>query len=193
MDEILLAVGRELQKLNPGLVLLVVSWFVGLRISASWNLRQKRKELDLTTAHEFHKLYGEFFSVWKIWDDRCGIASESEYLDILTRACDTEGKLEAILVRIACSRGLDSSEISALGTYRQLFKKLRESISNRTPLPWRSSENRDYIAFKNLATEVEKIILKGKGNPETEAASQALLHITSNEWELVRPAGRTDD
>ena len=33
-----------------------------------WSAWQKRRELQLTAADTFYKLYGEFFAIWKLWN-----------------------------------------------------------------------------------------------------------------------------
>lgn len=56
----------ELELFKAGLGLLVAAltlaatWWVGYRISANWNLRQKRNELNLAAVAAFHSMYGEF-------------------------------------------------------------------------------------------------------------------------------------
>ncbi len=52
-------------------VTLLLGWLVGVRITAAWTLRQKRRELELSAAHELYRLYGEFFAVWKLWNYAC--------------------------------------------------------------------------------------------------------------------------
>ncbi|MFY9698156.1 MAG: hypothetical protein WAK34_07490 [Rhodoplanes sp.] len=69
-----------------------------------WNIRQKQRENDLSTARDFHLLYGEFFAVWKLWNYFIkDVKAQSLYgasrWELLKRACDAEGKLEATLVR----------------------------------------------------------------------------------------------
>ena len=51
-----------------GIILLALTWFVGQRIAFQWNIRQKRRELQLTSLQQFYIAYGEFFAVWKLWN-----------------------------------------------------------------------------------------------------------------------------
>ena len=51
-----------------GLVLLVLTWLIGQRLSYEWGVRQKRRELQLASLQEFYGAYGEFFAVWKLWN-----------------------------------------------------------------------------------------------------------------------------
>ena len=46
----------------------VVAVLAGSWLVLYWNTRQKQRELDLSTAQTFHRLYGEFFAVWKLWN-----------------------------------------------------------------------------------------------------------------------------
>ena len=46
----------------------VLGWLVGLSVAAKWAFYQKRRELDLAAAHELYELYGEFFAIWKLWN-----------------------------------------------------------------------------------------------------------------------------
>jgi hypothetical protein len=190
-NSILVTIGHEISKLNPAVVLLLLSWFVGLRLTANLNIKQRQKEFDLATARDFHELYGEFYGIWKVlrssYRDGPGTAeinlSESALSDLLKQACEVEGKLESTFVRLACERTLTSAETKTLGQFRQLFQKLRESISANRQVPWWSSEHPDYVAFKTLSTDVATLIVS-KGTPPTKgAAAKSLLEITSNKWE----------
>ncbi|WP_434612763.1 hypothetical protein [Arthrobacter sp. A5] len=46
---------------------LLLGWIAGNRISARWDIRKMQRELDLDAVHRFYSLYGEFFTIWKIW------------------------------------------------------------------------------------------------------------------------------
>ena len=59
---------KAILTLGISLLTIALGWFVGQRLNVRWNLRQKQRELDLTTAHDFHMLYGEFFAIWKLWN-----------------------------------------------------------------------------------------------------------------------------
>src|SRR5208283_5394211 len=49
-------------------VLLLLAWGIGQRITTAWNIRQKQKENNLENAREFHRLYGEFIAIWRLWN-----------------------------------------------------------------------------------------------------------------------------
>ncbi len=175
---------KEIPKLVSALILLGLAWLVGQRISMNWNLRQKQKENELQTARDFHALYGEFFAIWKLWNyyvrdvgaDLLPNVSRSSLLD---RACSAEGKLESMLVRLACDGELDRPEIEVLGQFRQLYQQLRESIRDNKPLAWDRSDHPHYLAFKSTAPKVASLIAK-----QTIVDSKSLQNITSNEWEI---------
>ena len=41
-------------------LLLLLSWLVGQKIVARWDVIKKQRELDIAVARDFQKLYGEF-------------------------------------------------------------------------------------------------------------------------------------
>ncbi|MBF0368176.1 MAG: hypothetical protein HQL52_01860 [Magnetococcales bacterium] len=180
---------KEVLRFISSFVLLLLAWGVGQGLTVSWNIRQKQKENDLTTARDFHLLYGEFFAIWKLWNYLIRDVGPSELpelsrCDLLTRICESEGRLESTLVRIACERSLTNSDIEVLGKFRQLYQQLRQSIRDRKPLKWDSSEHPDYVAFKTLAPKVASLIVNHSGaSPQVEEPSEALKKITSNKWE----------
>ncbi len=188
MHVLLDAIVKELPKLGTSLILLALAWLVGYRLTASWNVRQKRRELDLVTARDFHALYGEFFAVWKLWN----YAYHDKSLDtwsrweLLKRSCEAEAKLETMLVRLACDRALGKSEYAILGAFRQLYQQLRESIGRNIPLQWTSSSHPSYIEFKRLAPEIACLITIGQaGTSIAKNGGFSLIEITSNKWETT--------
>ena len=187
-------VWTELGKLNPEAILiglsLLGSALVGTRISAAWNVRQKRKELDLATARDFHDIYGEFFAIWKTWrfviqnqSAGTGDLANLDRATLLVRVCDVEGRLESIFVRLSCERVLDVADVECLGRFRQLFQQLREAIFSSRELNWFSSEHPEYAAFKRLAVRVAMLIDDDRARPTPDAAEGSLRRITSNKWE----------
>jgi len=145
----------------------------------------------------FHELYGEFYGIWKLErsSDRSNtgevVQSEETRADLLTRACTVEGQLESTLVRLACERTLTTADIETLGRFRQLFQRLRESISAGRHVPWWSSNDPEYVAFKTLSTQVAALIVRDSKRPTPAAAAAALQEITSNKWE-TKPPSRAD-
>src|SRR5579885_570219 len=72
-----------------------------------WSGWQKRREQQLATAAEFYKCYGDFYSMWKQWnfiaDEECRLTEEEKQTrkELLRKSSESEGKLEAILLRVA--------------------------------------------------------------------------------------------
>jgi hypothetical protein len=175
---------KEIPKLVSALILLGLAWLVGQRISMGWNLRQKQKESELATARDFHALYGEFFAIWKLWnyyvrDVGSELLPTVSRSSLLERACSAEGKLESMLVRLACEGDLKRAEVEVLGQFRQLYQQLRQSIRDNQPLAWDRSDHPRYLAFKSTAPKVASLIVK-----QQLVDSTSLKDITSNEWEI---------
>lgn len=202
-NKVLHSIGNQASKLNPALIIALLGWFIGLRLSTSWSLRQKRKELDLATARDFHAIYGQFFAVWKLWaaahfkphTDKPidPPPPEEAWREVLRRACDVEGSFESMLVRIVCEKALSDEEIADLGILRQLFQELRESIRDRVALDWWSSETGPYVGFKTRAARLASLIVADKDPPTKEESATRLLEITSNAWEEVVAKRTLDD
>lgn len=190
MDTALLdATIREAPRLLSSLILLLLAWAGGQRLTVKWNLRQKRRELDIATAREFHALYGDFFATWKLWNCyRRDVGAEAlpgaSRWDLLKRASEAEGRFEAMLVRLSCDRALGPEHQERLGKFRQLYQTLRETIRANKPLPWGSSDDPPYVAFKQLAPQIAALVV-AEGTPPASAAESAaaLQVITSNKWE----------
>lgn len=189
LDVLIRAAIGEVPRLISALLLLTFAWLVGQGLTVKWNLRQKRREFDLATARDFHVLYGEFFANWKLWNyyrrdvGAANLPGASRW-DLLKRSCEAEGKLEATLVRLACDRSLAPHEVVMLGSFRQLYQMLRQSIKVNEPLPWDKSDDRRYVEFKRLAPEIARLIVAVDGSRiPTGAAATALQEITSNRHE----------
>ncbi len=43
------------------IITLSLGWFIGQRLTHYWSVRQKNRELELSMANDFYKLYGIFF------------------------------------------------------------------------------------------------------------------------------------
>jgi hypothetical protein len=172
----------------PAILTLAGGWFIGSRIAHAWNLKQKKKEADIELRHQFFRLYGDFFATWKEWDRRLsftawnpGAEAEKYARELYARACKSEGELEAILVRLAVERRLGASEIAWLGTFRQVYQKLRQSIRDNENLGWPSSDDPDYLVFKRAAFVVSSLIETKKFPEPLEIAR--LLAVQDNRWE----------
>lgn len=121
-----------------------MGWLVGQRLTVQWNLKQKQREQELASGQEFYRLYGEFFAVWKIWnefkDNPRGVEGLTRK-EIFVRACAAEGAMESLLVRLATSQPLTDEKIEVLGKFRQAYQSLRETIRDDKPLGWNRSNH----------------------------------------------------
>lgn len=182
------------------LLTLAGGWLITTRVSDRWDRVKKVRELDLTTAQEFQSLYGEFFSIWKVWSSvqqGSELPSPSQDLswDLLKRASAMEGRVEALLAKVCAERLLTNSEVEVLGSIRQAFQQLRETIQENEDLPWYSSDTREYMAFKSLAAFTSGLLARGRGLrklPTWNVASANFRTITDNrfEYEWVAVANR---
>lgn len=189
MDLIINEMLKAIPQFVGSLVLLGLAWLVGQRLTVGWNLRQKQKEYDLSTARDFHALYGEFFALWKLWNSylnnrRANGLPENTGWDLLDRACVAEGKLESTLVRLACEKPLSNRDIEILGQFRQIYQMLRETMRADEPLRWNNANHPDYLAFKTLAPQVSSMIVGQVSRSSPSEPSEVLKEITANKWEL---------
>ena len=194
--------------LSP-VIALALAWLVGNRLTDRWDVRKKTRELDLAALSEFYRLYGEFFSLWKLWDHALGQPGElgPRREVLLDRSAAAEGQMEALLIRIASERRLTLKEQHILGAFRQGYKRVRKAIQNEQSLNeqgWSRSGAPGYAAFKGLASSVAvllaeprrsgwvKELVKPPAGPDSIEARRALRQITSNVYEASwrTPDGR---
>jgi len=166
---------------------LVLGWCIGNRINYRWNLRQKRREYQLSALQQFYGAYGEFFAVLKLWRwvVRTQLASDEQRWKLHERAAAAEGIIEGTLVKLSSEVILNDKEMNNLGCFRQGFQQLREAIRDNTQLEWDSSERREYKCFKHLAVQVSALLAgewKEVDMPIGKAESQ-ISEITSNRYE----------
>lgn len=178
--------------ITVGITLLTffLTWIVGQRIATRWAIRQKRKELQLSAANRFENIYGEFFSVWKLWDYYCKTLKENDssketYWNLLNRACAAEASVEALMVKLSSEFILTNEDIASLGKFRQAFQSLRESISRNEKLQWSFSEHSEYLTFKRLSTYIVNLLAARDhfDIPDAKRSFKTLREITHNKWE----------
>jgi len=169
---------------------LALTWFVGHRFSAKWALRQKRKELELSTTSRFYELYGEFLTVWRLWkvisEEVIPPTEEITRAKLLERATVAEGGIEAILAKISSERTLEADEIQTLGLYRQAYQQLRQSIRDKTLMLWGPNTSR-YLLFQELSAHVACLLADypNTRSPSREEAARnihAITAIRSRHW-----------
>lgn len=180
---------EALFSLIGGLGIVGLGWLVGLGLTAKWNIRQKRREFELTTLGDFYKLYGELFTVLKLWHAyKDGMeAPDNTRWNLLERAARVDGSIEAMLIKVTSERQLPDETISNLGKMRQGFQRLRESIRDGDRLDWGYSEHEEYAELKRLSSFFSTMLVSEKNNdfegPEPIEAAKAFIYMTANERE----------
>jgi hypothetical protein len=188
----------ELEFLKAGLaagvalITLVLTWFVTTRVTASWNLRQKQRELALSSADQFYTLYGEFFAIWKLWDQHLRSSADppAQGRDdtrqaLLERTLAAESGVEAMLLKLTGQQTLDVDQLGALGSFRQGYQTLRNRILENRPMGWNWDAQREYAAFKFLASSVSQALLSWTPTRTPTAAEhyRNFRMVTANYWE----------
>jgi len=182
--------GHELVKAllscSGAVIVLVLGWFVGQKLTYTWNVRQKRRELQLSASQQFYVAYGEFFAVWKLWNrmDKTEEHFEDRRWELHKRAAAAEAIVEGTLVKLCSELSLNPDQIVVLGCFRQAFQQLRERIRSGEVLPWSSSEAPEYKRFKTLAVSVAFLLNSNwPDRPNSpEHSGEQLLSVTSNQW-----------
>jgi hypothetical protein len=171
-----------------GILLLALTWFVGQRLAYQWNVRQKRRELQLASLQQFYLAYGEFFAVWKLWNrlERKAPTFDDRRWELWKRAATAESTVEATLVKLSLEIDLDENDINNLGRFRQAFQQLRESIRDNVILPWPSGDCPEYRTFKALSVVVAALLNNSEWSSSSisrRRTQEQLEKITSNQWE----------
>jgi len=169
-------------------------WLVTTRVADYWDRVKKNRELNLTAANDFQRLYGEAVAIWKTWNALNGHYAaaftppeDAKWLCLL-RATAAEGQLESLLAKVSAERLLSRDDIVALGGLRQAFKSIRRAIRADKPIPWWADGVREYVAFKSLASAMSVLLLTssrpGK-RPSATQAARAFAEITANRHEMT--------
>jgi len=182
---------HKVPDLLSNLITLLLGWIVGQRLTVYWNVKQKRKEMQMIAAEKFQGLYGEFFSVWKLWNYYIRDIGPSAFpnasrWELLNRVSIAESSMEALFVRVSTDKNLNDSEIIILSRFRQAYQSLREAIRDNQALKWESSNQPEYIEFKTLAVKVAYIILSDQKitDQDVDRKVDTLLKITNSaKWE----------
>jgi hypothetical protein len=170
-------------------ITLGLGWLVGQRLTYRWNIRQKRREAQMSIAQQFYSAYGEFFALWKLWNrlDPDAASFEERRWELHKRAAAAEACIESILVKLSSELRLDQDQIATLGCFRQGFQTIRQVIQTGVHLPWSFSEHPQYAAFKTLASRMGTLLASNwpEQLPTTELAASQFRRITANYWEEV--------
>ncbi len=180
---------KSLFSIGTSAVVLCLGWLVGQRLTYSWNLKQKRREIQLSSTQQFYIAYGEFFAVWKLWNrlDRTDSDFGDRRWELHKRAAAAEAVIEGTLVKVSSELTLTEEQLCLLGQFRQGFQQLRQSIRMNRELSWSNSAHPEYEVFKTLTSRMA-VLLSGdwKGQPPAaNIASSQLLKITANTWEAT--------
>jgi hypothetical protein len=176
---------------------LLLTWFGGQKILDQWDLRKKRKEIDIQTAQRFHELVGEWKAVWRAWQflkktppkGSPIVASPTARWDLFDRAAKAEGGIEAILLRLSIERQLCGCERKQLGLFRQSFQQLREAIRDDKGLAWNRG-SKEYWFAHELAIRVSLIIEREPPQKPLTATDgkhqlEDILAVTGTKWNVA--------
>jgi hypothetical protein len=193
---------KAIPNLVVALLTLAVGWFVGNRLTAKWDERKKRRELDLQALGAFYAVYGQFFALWKLWSGApAGLPDHDMFRrGVLEQVAAAEGELESLLVRLATEQNLSERDCVLLGCFRQGFQSLRQCVKADVLLrsqvvrpgteeivsvPWGGSEAPPYLAFKALSGHVADLVSRGSAGTKPEKAFLALREITDNRLQRI--------
>src|SRR5262249_41747499 len=100
--------------------------------------------------------------------------------DLLERAAVTEGKFEALLIKIASERQLNDSDVKILGIFREICQTIRESIRDYREVPWDAAEAVNYKTVKLLSSSVGCLLASEHPwkKPSVQSSVESLLLIT---------------
>ena len=181
---------KALTPVVAALLAIAGAYLVSIRVAHGYEQRRKQREFDRETMQELTSLYGTIFATWKAWDTRCRFPdvkpTEDAAWKLLCEAAEAEGRLEAMLVRLAADRPLrDPEDIKTLAGLRQSFKIVRKAIRENKSLDWRSSRDREYAALKAYAASTAVLVSEERTGPAPNADTARLVFqkITSNEYE----------
>lgn len=163
------------------LITLGLTWFVGQKLGSRWAVWQKKREIELASISEFYQMYGEFLAIWRTWKFASGWeAPEREAMrrKLFERSAIANGKIEAIIAKVAIERVLNPAEISSLGLFRQAYQRLCDSLRDDQVSRWRYDDE-EYVVFKNLASDVGCILHRETQTPRPDIAARNLERITS--------------
>jgi hypothetical protein len=151
---------------------------IGQAIVASWQMRNKRRELEIASALVLQQMYGEFKDIWRAWKivknaPRYGLTPPGDpRFDLLKRATAAESKVEALVVKLAVERNLSDDEIEAVGLFRQGYQQLRQRIRDDQAMDYNFADP-EYRLFNDVATRFAGIILADPPRKRPKAATAA--------------------
>jgi hypothetical protein len=145
-------------ELFKAVLALILLGFVGQRIVTYWDIRKKRREIDVSTTGDFQHLYGELKEVGRLWrefkkPDSSANAPTGLAWDLLARGAEAESKFEAVIMKFASERDLTHEQCLVLGLFRQACQQLRQSIRDNSEVSW-ADYGPEYFLFNHLAADI---------------------------------------
>jgi len=184
----------------PGVIVVILGALFGRNLSVKWAVIQKRRELQLDSQKRFYTFYGEYLSLWRLWNNVYAEKQSSSDLDtywweLFQRVTNVEGNIEALIVELTTERNLTVEEIETIGLFRQAYHLLRHYVRNKQPLPWHSSQSKGYVAFKTLSAQLGALVASNErfSPVGSKLATEQLLKVTDNRWEQKWAALQGDD
>jgi hypothetical protein len=167
-------------------LVLAVTFGFGQIVVSYWQMKNKRKELDILAATQFQQVYGEYKAIWRQWkvfrdEDKAKFgAGEAVWWELITRATAAEAKIEAIMVKLVVERRLTDEDLIKLGLFRQGFQQLRQGIREGEELKY-NYKHPEYRLFNRLATEVACMLLNDRKirPPNRGEAAKQLEHVVA--------------
>lgn len=174
----------QLAQLVMPFLVLAATWLVGQRVISAWDLRKKRRELDIAAAMQFQHLYGEAKEVARLWRAATKplatpLAPPPDFRwQLHARATAVEGDFEAVVMKLVTERALSDGEVRSIGLFRQGCKHLRSAIQDGDSLASMRLGG-GYTLFNNLAVEITALLARGgpESSPGVAAAQKSLEAI----------------
>ncbi len=197
------ALGLETFKFLLNLCLLLITWTFGTFLLNRWedkrkvmeierdiftDERKRIREINRDMRKQFHELLGEFKSNVRLWEIVKKLNDTFNNQELLETVVRAEGMVEALLSDIASVKILNEEEVTVLGLYRQGYQTLRQAIikkncSQKVPATY---DTDPYHLFNDVATEVSRIIVEIRKEPDSETARKnydGVMDVRSDVWE----------
>lgn len=176
--------GKLLEAVLPALLTLAGGWVISTRITDRWDRKKADRDRDLATMTELSSIYGQFFSLLKVWDSahdhKASWQADDTGRALLRDAADAEGRLEALIVKVAAERRLTDEAMDSFAELRQAFKSLRQAIRAGQEVWWWRASEQQYTTFKVAATRIAHLLTSPRDDPSptADAAAETLQRIT---------------
>ena len=199
----------------PGLLISLIgiglAWWIGLRLTAGWDLRKKRAELDLQLIQEFNKIVADFKAIGRerevlgarLKATRSLATNDKKSLDeagydLIKRAIAAESSLEAILLKLvpdtdpwlearhkdATTRSeIRKQQFRTMGLLRVTFRNLREMLSENLEATPGFADPELWL-FNRLAADLAGII--------HQRAMTPILPPVFKPWKIISPTPKPD-